>query len=241
MSANGKIELDCFRLRVRRLKPAIRFYSALFGVPVVQELVDGEQYVFQLADGRRKLVLDDIRQADIREPNSRPIAIMTTPDLEACYRQVQIMNLPYVSGIEQGIEFPYFVCRDRDANEFVMAGRIYNHPVASTEVSVGPIDPHVACMIVPAGDVRSCETMLRSWLGDEDPVLQIAPVLAAKGSGEGTSRFVFSSSDIAEAYRHLKGIGAALHTKLEDAVRERVIRFSDPEGNRMEIVGRQQR
>ncbi|MFK7697223.1 VOC family protein [Paenibacillus sp. HJGM_3] len=232
MLAIGQIHIDCFRLRVRRLKRAIRFYSALFGVPVIEELADGELYMFLLADGR-KLLIDDIRQADIREPLSRPIAIVTAEDLGEQHLQVQKMNFAYVSSIESGIQYPYFVCRDRDANEFVVAERPFNYPAAIAS-SGGPIGSGICRAAVPSGDIQNAQAFYHAWLGDNVSCFNVVPKL--EGISAASPLLYFPSGNLVAAYQHLQAIGATLHTKMEDAILGHAIRFSDPDGHLMEII-----
>jgi catechol 2,3-dioxygenase-like lactoylglutathione lyase family enzyme len=241
-----EMKLDCIRLRVRRLKPAIRFYSALFGWPVVQELYNGEIYVFHMTDGR-KLQLDDIRQVHVHVPQARPVAVLTVSDLASAQERTRLIKFHSVSEKEPGIHFPNFVCRDLDQNEFIVAERPFPYPGTEGMPNRGPIQPFLSGITVQVSDIQGAVELYTAWLG--------APLAASKGL-EGSQRLLLQDRswlelcpqadpaardsfpllrmqtvDAPAAYRHLKEIGATLLTRQDEGTQGHPIRFKDPDGN----------
>lgn len=254
-AANGitqtlNVKLDCIRLRVSRLKPAIRFYSALFGWPVVQELYNGEIYVFHMTDGR-KLLLDDIRQVHVHLPQARPVAVLTVSDLEAAHERARRIKFHSVSEKEPGIDFPNFVCRDADQNEFIVAERPFPYPGMEGMPNSGPIQAFLPGIIVQVSDIRGAVELYTSWLGVPPAAsdgldgtqrlqLQDRSWLELCSQTDPASRDSFpilrmQAVDALAAYRHLKEIGAAMMTRQDEATRGHPIRFKDPDGNLLSV------
>lgn len=250
MSAACTIKLDSIWVRVPRLKPAIRYYSDLLGRPVVQELYDGELYVFHLPNGR-KLLLDDIRQCDIREPLSRPAAILVTEHLRNLHDRAKGTDFAYVSDIEAGVNYPYFVCRDKDHNEYVFAERPFDYPGAEASNRSGPIEACLSGATVPVSDVRKAYAWMAKWLGpgsspqtqnhtessrfhlSDGSCLELVPKL--EGVRHSAPLLRLKSADLPEAYRHIKAIGAHLITKPEEAALGRPILFTGPDGHTLSV------
>ncbi|WP_274365572.1 hypothetical protein [Paenibacillus thermotolerans] len=241
-------------MRAPRLKPAIRYYSDLLGRPVENELYDGELYVFHLANGR-KLLLDDIRQCDVREPQSRPAAIFVTERLGELHDRATDADFAYVSGIEAGINYPYFVCRDENHNEFVVAERPFGYPGAAETGRGGPIEGVVACVTVPVSDVRKAHARMTKWMSlererllpslndTESPrsrlllpdgsYMELVPQL--EGVRPSAPIVRLQAGDLPGAYRHIKSIGARMITAAEEAEQGRPILFSGTDGHVLSV------
>lgn len=237
--------LDCVRIRARRLKPAIRFYSSLFGCPVVKELYNGELYAFRMTDGRQ-LLLDDIRAADVREPLARPAAVLTVKDLSAAYEHTKQFPFAYVSPIEQGVHYLYFTCRDTDHNMFAVSDRPYPYSGTVDITSPSPLEARMSALVLPVSDVRKAGAFYAEWLTVPDP----AGVMTENGcyrmrlqdgtrielvseSGQENRAFPLlrlQSGDLPASYAHLKAMQAELCTRPEEAELGRPILFNDCDG-----------
>ncbi|TMV51999.1 hypothetical protein FE783_03380 [Paenibacillus mesophilus] len=250
MTFTVSYELDCVRLRARRLKPAIRFYSSLFGCPVIKELFNGEMYAFRMSDGRL-LLLDDIRAADVREPLARPAAVLVAKELSAANEHTKLFPFAHVSPIEKGVNYLYFTCRDTDHNMFAVADRPYPYTGTVQITSASPIDARTSHLVLPVSDVRKAGAFYAQWLSVPEP----AGVVADNGcfriglqdgtqielipdDGQGNRAFPLlrlHSEDLPAAYEHLKAMQADLLTGPADAERGQPILFNDCDGRLLAV------
>ncbi|MDF2720010.1 MAG: Glyoxalase-like domain [Paenibacillus sp.] len=237
--------LDCVRIRARRLKPAIRFYSSLFGCPVVKELYNGEIYAFRMSDGRQ-LLLDDIRAADVREPLAKPAAVLAVKDLSAAYEHTKQFPFAYVSSIEKGVNYLYFTCRDTDHNVFAVSDRTYPYSGTVQITNASPIEARMSALVLPVSDVRKAGAFYTEWLAAPDPVEVLTdngcyrtrlqdgtPVELVPDSGQEDRAFPLLrlySEDLPASYKHLKAMQAELCTRPEEAEQGRPILFKDYDG-----------
>ncbi|MEF3303007.1 VOC family protein [Paenibacillus sp. GYB003] len=251
MTISSDYRLDCVWIRSRRLKPAIRFYSALLGQPVVQELYNGEIYVFRMSGGR-KLLLDDIRAADIREPNARPVAVLTVPELSAAHERAQRLGFAALSPIENGTGCLYFICRDADRNAFAVADRPFPYPGTDGMARGSPIGSEVGGITIPVSDPDVSRALYEEWLGIAARAERRTPadggfgfrfrdgtpVALAARNGDGEPHVPalrLQAFDLPAAYRHLKAMQAEVSTGLEDAERGRPILFRDCDGRLLAV------
>ncbi|XEC93613.1 VOC family protein [Paenibacillus tarimensis] len=249
MTTAYAVQLDCVRMRVRRLKPAIRFYSALFGWPVIQEMYNGEIYVFHMSDGR-KLLLDDIRGASIIAPWARPAAVISVQHLGATHERAVRAGLDYVSEIENGVHCRYFEFRDNDGHEWWMADSAFVYPGTDGVPSEGPIKTVLPSVAVSVSDTRKAAEQLAAVLdisfssvNDERESRGLSLPDGARidfiPQLEGvTGKFPqlrLQTADLPASYRHLQAIGADLLSRSDEAERGQPIRLSDPDGHLLEV------
>lgn len=250
MTTSPSYRLDCIWIRSRRLKPAIRFYSAIWGWPVVKELFNGEIYVFHLTSGR-KLLLDDIRAADNLEPDAQPVAIWAVPELAEAHRHTARLGFAHISAIQNGVDYSYYSCRDTDGNLFAVADRPFPYPGTAGISRDSPIEPEISAISATVSDAAGASAFYKEWLGIPEQADALSPgeryglPLQEGGRLELTARnskvdaappfLQLQSNNLLTAYKHLKAAQIDLLTGPTEAERGQPILFKDCDGRLLEV------
>lgn len=151
--ATVQYRLDTIFLGARDIKKTIRFYSSLFGLPILQGLYDSPFYPIAMRNGVKLLLA---HRFNVLMMHGNPVCMFTATDIDASYQSLQHSGADMLSPqVEQRAGIRFFLFRDADGTEIAVSDNPLPYTDTRDLVAAGPIDLHIDAVNLYVNEIET--------------------------------------------------------------------------------------